>query len=101
MKFNEFPFKNFNSLRNLSLHKYWKVDPEIIWNTATNEIAALQMEIRNIFSEDIGLLKNVDHDSVLAKISHIHTTELKTGDITKAIHEVVGKKDFKNNEPEP
>lgn len=88
-KFSEFPFKELTDQRNISIHKYWKVDDAIIWATATQDIATLQKEIRKIFAQDLKSLEGIAHTSVLEIIGKHHTSQLEKSDITDAIKAVL------------
>jgi hypothetical protein len=100
-KFPGFPFKNLINTRNRIVHKYWDVNEGVMYATATNNFPALQKVVMVIFAEDIKLMQNVAHKSVLDIISKIHGDNLSPEDVAKAIDEAmkVQKKQptFKNN----
>lgn len=76
-------------MRNRVVHKYWDVDEGIMYATATNNIPSLQKIIRSVFADDIALMKNVAHKSVLKIISSIHGNDLTPEDVNKAIEEAL------------
>lgn len=81
MKFPEIPFKHLINMRNRVVHKYWDVDEGIMYATATTNISALQKIVRSVFADDISLMKDFAHESVLNIISSIHGNDLTPEDV--------------------
>lgn len=88
-KFKEIPFKHLINMRNRVVHKYWDVDEGIMYATATTNISALQKIVRSVFADDISLMKDFAHESVLNIISSIHGNDLTPEDVNKAIEQVL------------
>ncbi|MFT4250449.1 MAG: DUF86 domain-containing protein [Candidatus Woesearchaeota archaeon] len=42
------PWKHVRAFRNLVVHKYWKIDTEILWDIITNKLDELEKEIKKI-----------------------------------------------------
>ncbi len=48
-QYPEIPFKNYNGMRNILAHQYYRVDLEIVWNSV-GEIAKLQSGVTAILA---------------------------------------------------
>jgi hypothetical protein len=90
-KFTDFPFKKLIATRNKFIHKYWNVSDSIIYGVAIEDAPELQSKMRVIFQEDLESLSKISHRSVLDLIKNIHSSDLKTSDITEAIKIVTSK----------
>lgn len=51
LKFPDIPWAQIRALRNRSAHNYFSMDPKIIWDFVTDEIPAIEHELRRILEK--------------------------------------------------
>jgi uncharacterized protein with HEPN domain len=52
-KFPYIPWKEFAGMRDVVVHQYFRVDIEIVWNTATIDIPKIKSEVEKILSSTL------------------------------------------------
>ncbi len=50
----EIDWRGIKAMRNLLVHVYWKIDPRIVWHTATIEVPALRRVIETYLQREAG-----------------------------------------------
>jgi len=51
-KYSQVPWKDIRRLRNLLAHHYFGIDLDIIWQTASQDLQPLQMQIADILKAE-------------------------------------------------
>jgi uncharacterized protein with HEPN domain len=49
--FTQIPWAQVVGMRNLLIHEYFGIDPELVWDIIKNDVPNLKDQISNIFSE--------------------------------------------------
>ena len=49
--YSDIPWRAITGMRDKLIHDYFGIDTEVVWNTATNKILALESEIEKIISD--------------------------------------------------
>jgi uncharacterized protein with HEPN domain len=50
-KHPELPWAEMRAMRNVVIHQYFSVDPDILWTTVTNDLPILKQQIDRLLSE--------------------------------------------------
>jgi uncharacterized protein with HEPN domain len=53
LKYPEIPWRDISDMRNVVIHEYFGVDPEILWETIHNELPSLQALLKSILQQRI------------------------------------------------
>jgi uncharacterized protein with HEPN domain len=48
LKYPEIPWRDISDMRNVVIHEYFGVDPEILWETIYNDLPSLQIRLNSI-----------------------------------------------------
>lgn len=51
-KYTQIEWKKIAGLRHILVHDYYKIDPEIIWNTKNNNLEQLHIDLENILKNE-------------------------------------------------
>ena len=51
-KYPEVPWQIMKDMRNFLIHKYFGVDPEVVWDTIKNDILKVHGDIENILNNE-------------------------------------------------
>ena len=47
----EIPWRQIIGLRNVLAHGYWRIDPNVLWSTATERVPELREQVRAMLSD--------------------------------------------------
>jgi len=50
-QFNEIPWKVIEGLRHVLVHDYYRVNPEILWNTKNEHLEILQIQLTELLNQ--------------------------------------------------
>jgi uncharacterized protein with HEPN domain len=52
-KYPEIPWRDISDMRNVVIHEYFGVDPDILWETIHNDLPSLQALLNSILKQNI------------------------------------------------